>query len=146
MISDFSPDCKTKFKMDCTSFLDFGKTEGDSDDTESPSVSPEYDIVFTSPPFYNYEIYSSEPTQSITGMKSCEEWITKFMMPYLDKCWSLLKFGGILCLYINDVFGAKYVNSVLNYIKFKYGQGCSEYQVFSGSKSRPQKFYVWKKV
>ena len=52
----------------------------------------EYDMVFTSPPYYNKEIYGLEKS------KSKEEWDEKFYKPVFKKTWDGLKNGGVYCL------------------------------------------------
>lgn len=54
-----------------------------------------YDMVFTSPPYYNKELYGSE-SQS----QSEEEWNTRFYIPIFRKTWDNLSKGGHYCLNI----------------------------------------------
>ena len=96
----------TYYSVFSTSFLDFDTTEHES----------RYDLVFTSPPYYNYEIYSSAPGQSILGKRNVSEWINGFLLPYLEKAWTLLQEGGHLVLYISDVNGARYVEDMFNFV------------------------------
>jgi hypothetical protein len=53
----------------------------------------DYDMVFTSPPYYNKEIYGGN---SIYETK--EEWDKKFYIPLFKKTWDNLKVGGFYCL------------------------------------------------
>lgn len=53
----------------------------------------EYDMVFTSPPFYNKEIYGGKDTY-----KTKEEWDENFYVPIFQKTWTHLKTGGTYCL------------------------------------------------
>jgi 16S rRNA G966 N2-methylase RsmD len=76
----------------------------------------QYDTVFTSPPFFDYEIYSEDEKQSITGRTTLQEWMTGFLYPYIAKAWSLLIPGGILGLYISDTRSGKYVENMYNYV------------------------------
>jgi hypothetical protein len=55
----------------------------------------EYDMVFTSPPYYNKELYGSEGVA-----KSEEEWDTQFYTPIFKKTWTHLLKGGHYCLNI----------------------------------------------
>jgi len=75
-----------------------------------------YDTVFTSPPFFDYEIYSDDPKQSITGNPSVDTWLTNFFYPYLKKAWSALARGGYMVLYISDVPSGKFVNHMFRYV------------------------------
>jgi hypothetical protein len=62
-----------------------------------------YDIALTSPPYYNLEIYSDEPTQSISSsaLDGYQEWLNKFLKPVIQgiirlgvkySCWSVKNF------------------------------------------------------
>lgn len=56
----------------------------------------EYDMILTSPPYYNLEIYSDEDTQS-HKYGTYEEWVDKFLRPVIVKCVSKLVSGGKSC-------------------------------------------------
>lgn len=75
-----------------------------------------YDTVFTSPPYFNWEVYSNEPGQSISGRSTVEEWTTGFLYPYLQKAWSGLCNGGHMLLYISDVRTGRYVANMSRYV------------------------------
>jgi predicted RNA methylase len=62
-----------------------------------------YDIALTSPPYYNLEIYSDEPTQSITSsaLDGYQAWLNTFLSPVIQgvirlgvkySCWSVKNF------------------------------------------------------
>lgn len=61
-----------------------------------------YDLVFTSPPFFDREIYSEEKTQSMYQVTSVQQWLQTFMYPLLEVCSKHLSPGGFLALSIND--------------------------------------------
>jgi len=80
-------------------------------------IIPEtYDTVFTSPPFYDYEIYSSDPRQSIVGKTDVTSWMNTFFKPYLDKAWSALARNGYFILYISDIGKDRFVQDMFNHI------------------------------
>ena len=65
--------------------------------------STTYDIALTSPPYYNLEIYSDEPTQSIasSALDGYQAWLNKFLKPVIQgiirlgvkySCWSVKNF------------------------------------------------------
>jgi hypothetical protein len=59
----------------------------------------EYDLVLTSPPYYNIELYSA------TKEQSNEEWDNKFYIPIFKTTFEHLKKGGYYCLNIpSDVY------------------------------------------
>ena len=54
-----------------------------------------YDMVFTSPPYYNIEIYRGDTSKSTK-----EEWNTGFYKPLFDKTWENMQRPGFYCLNI----------------------------------------------
>lgn len=56
--------------------------------------SIDYDMVFTSPPYYNKEIYGG----NTHDYKTKEDWDDKFYKPVFKKTWDGLKNGGYYCL------------------------------------------------
>lgn len=54
-----------------------------------------FDVVVTSPPFFDYEVYSeTNPTY--------RDWIRDFYMPYTKKALECLRIGGYMALHIDD--------------------------------------------
>lgn len=76
----------------------------------------QYDMVFTSPPFFDYEVYSSDPRQSINGRTTVESWTRDFLLPYVTRAWHSLIINGIFALYISDVRSGKYVYNMWKHI------------------------------
>ncbi len=69
------------------------------------SPYPEYfDTVFTSPPYFNVEHYSSDTTQSFKRYKSVEMWSEKFLHTVLRNIYPAVQKGGIIAINIADVF------------------------------------------
>ena len=58
----------------------------------------EVDLCFTSPPYYDWEKYSEEDTQSYKKYPTRDEWLNGFLLETIDKCHYGLKPGGILAL------------------------------------------------
>lgn len=58
-----------------------------------------YDMVFTSPPYYNIEIYRGD-TSTSTSIKTKEEWNTGFYKPLFQKTWENMQTPGYYCLNI----------------------------------------------
>lgn len=87
------------------------------DDFLKVEIKPEsYDTVFTSPPYYDYEIYSEDIKQSIQGRPTLARWMNDFFYPYLKKAWNALVKGGYFAIYINDTKNNKYVLDMYQFI------------------------------
>lgn len=71
---------------------------------ESDEKSKSYDIVLTSPPYFAYEVYDEGEGQSVTKFPEYDEWVTNMYRPYLTKAYTYLKTGGIIIIYIEDIF------------------------------------------
>lgn len=56
-----------------------------------------YDMVFTSPPYYNIEIYGDEPPY-----KTKDEWDKLFYKPLIERTYEYLQPNGVFCLNVND--------------------------------------------
>lgn len=75
-----------------------------------------YDTVFTSPPFFDYEIYSNDPEQSITNRTDLQSWLTDFFYPYLRKAWAALASNGYMILYTADIGSNRYTQNMFRFI------------------------------
>ena len=58
----------------------------------------EVDLCFTSPPYFDWEKYSEEDTQSFKKYPTTKEWIDGFLLNTIDRCHYGLKPGGILAM------------------------------------------------
>jgi len=86
-----------------TSFLNKDKTKAThfelyfQDALTVDYTSMIYDMVFTSPPYYNKELYKETDT-TWNKKKTLEEWNETFYRPLFMKTWASLQTGGIYCL------------------------------------------------
>ena len=68
----------------------------------------EFDMVFTSPPYFHLERYADDETQSWKRYgKDIDVWLGDFLFPVLEKCWNSLKDGGTMIINIADVYASK---------------------------------------
>lgn len=68
-----------------------------------------FDLVFTSPPYYNTEMYSQEETQSWKKYPKYQQWVDGFLRPLIINSYRALKKGGNLMLNIyGKVNGGEY--------------------------------------
>jgi hypothetical protein len=124
MVRDLEGLTKTKFELYFQDALtmDYSKLE--------------YDMVFTSPPYYNIEIYTG------SVIKDKEEWNDSFYTPLFSVTWKHLQRGGYYCLNVPvevykavclPLFGGAKTRIPLKKTKRTEGEKYKEY------------IYVWKK-
>jgi hypothetical protein len=103
-----SDPCQTTFKSLQSILLDLpketrtrafisNKTGEDYLDELLEKGYEQFDMIITSPPYYNLEIYSSEETQSLNTHPSWENWLTEWLEPLIHRCLLLLKKNGTSC-------------------------------------------------
>jgi 16S rRNA G966 N2-methylase RsmD len=108
-----------------------------------------FDIVFTSPPFFDLEIYEQTNSQSITKFNTLDKWLNGFLFPSITKSYKTLSINGYLVLYISDYQKYKFVKRMKEFIKtdlpgFKYLGAL--YWTYKEIKFISQPIFVWKKI
>lgn len=84
-----------------------------------------FDTIFTSPPYFDTERYSTDPNQSWVRYKKFDDWNTGFLHTTLDKIIPTLKKDGILAINIADVYSSPdkgyfdIVNSMNDFLESK---------------------------
>ena len=67
-----------------------------------------FDMIFTSPPYFNVEQYSTDESQSYKRYGSdIDLWLKDFLFATIDKCWNSLVDGGTMIINISDIFKNK---------------------------------------
>ena len=77
-----------------------------AEDVDLSKYESFFDLVFTSPPYFNVERYSYDKTQSWVRYKDIESWNELFLHKALKNIWKTLKPGGYLLVNISDVNAA----------------------------------------
>jgi 16S rRNA G966 N2-methylase RsmD len=85
-----------------------------SDIAENSSIYPNrtYDMVFTSPPYFNIERYTQETNQSFKKYKKIDVWLNEFLYVALENSWNHLNSGGHLIINISDVYSNHTINKI----------------------------------
>jgi hypothetical protein len=104
-----------------------------------------YDLVFTSPPFFNIEIYKKDQLQS-SKYEDEREWFEKFLKVSIKKAVSLLIPNGILALSINQKKNNRYIYWMLDYVKKEIEVNFLGVISYCNSDFiNPQPIFIWKK-
>lgn len=69
---------------------------------EDKDITGEFDIALTSPPYYDTEHYSDEPTNSLNRYKSFEDWVEGFYTPLIVSTMNLIKADGVFILNVGS--------------------------------------------
>jgi hypothetical protein len=103
-----------------------------------------FDLVFSSPPFFDVEIYSKNEGDSMTNYSTGDSWYNNFLMPSIKKANENLEIGGNLVLYIGEGKTYKYLDKmVADVSKFMDYRG--KFFYYYDDKFIAKRFFVWKK-
>lgn len=64
----------------------------------------QFDLIFTSPPYFDHEVYASSLQSISSYSNSSEYWLVYFLFVVLIKYIPYLSVEGTLCLYIQDIY------------------------------------------
>lgn len=113
----------------------------------SLDLTQTFDMVFTSPPYFDLEVYSDADTQSISSFQTSNEWVNRFLLTAVLKAWSVLEVHGHMVLHIADYRNHKYVEAMNLFIQWKC-EGALFLGVVGavGMQGSPKPLWVWKKM
>lgn len=103
-----------------------------------------YDMIITSPPFFNMEKYANDPEQSHVRYKSYEEWKRRFLYPLLRKCYLILESGGKMIIYVNNIKGHSIFEDTKFYMSNMKNLNYDGFITWQNTKY-PKKLMVWSK-
>ena len=76
------------------------------------SYNDEFDLIFTSPPYFDVERYTRDDNQSWRRYKKFNNWLENFLFETLENSWSHLKVNGHMIINISDVYCHHTVNEI----------------------------------
>ena len=101
---------KKESKSERSSQIYYEKFEDWIDTDDAAQYFGKTDLVITSPPYFNAELYNSEnENQSANSFKTYPEWREKFYRKLVQGAFDLLKPGGTFVLNIANVSSAEYL-------------------------------------
>ncbi|KKN07035.1 hypothetical protein LCGC14_1071140 [marine sediment metagenome] len=68
-----------------------------------PGLNDKYDLIFTSPPFFNTEIYNEDKSQSSSKFDKYNAWLNNFLFKIVDESYRLLNDSGHLALNVKNL-------------------------------------------
>ena len=77
------------------------------------SLDDKYDMVFTSPPYFDKEIYSEDGSQCYNIFKTYDQWFNMWLMPMIRRSVELLKDDGLLVLSLGKTASGRDINKDL---------------------------------
>lgn len=113
---------------------------------EAPMPKQLYDLVLTSPPFFETEVYNEESsTQSLNMYPDAQQWKELFLLYSILKAWTKLKVGGYIALYIADTRTMSVVDDILTVMRGTESKYLGVVGVVGDAgKSRP--VWIWRKT
>lgn len=88
-----------------------------SEDYCPPELHGQVDVAFSSPPYFNLEAYSTDPTQSHVKFPNASLWLDGFLMQTFENVRTLLKPGGYIGLNMIDFDSTKIVGGALDRLR-----------------------------
>ncbi len=73
-----------------------------------------FDFIFTSPPFYTYEIYTEEQKKD-KNLANIRDWLENFLFIVLRKSYEMLSDDGNLLMYIEDKPDYRFIPEFIEY-------------------------------
>jgi len=86
---------------------------------ESQIESQQFDLVFTSPPYFDKEMYSDDHTQSYVRFPTYEQWADGFLFTLISNSYCALKNGGYFAI---NVAGKEIIRDTLQYATNLFGE------------------------
>lgn len=84
---------------------------------EKVKIYKKFDLMFSSPPYFDFEKYTKDNSQSYIQYSSVDEWLNKFIYVSVLKIYSLLEINGHMCINISDTGKFPYVYKILKFIE-----------------------------
>ena len=79
----------------------------DRAENEEIIIDEEFDLVFTSPPYFDKEKYDEGDEQSYKMYKKFDDWMENFLFKAIELRTAPLKIGGYLAINISDIYTRK---------------------------------------
>ncbi len=104
-----------------------------------------YDLIMTSPPYFNFEIYSCDENQSIMRYPDFEDWYKNFLIFSITKSIKYLENNGYLVININNLNNVKIVERMIEDVSklLKFCGTIGYANEKNGNPNNPQGMFVF---
>lgn len=75
------------------------------------------DLIFTSPPYFDYEIYNTNDKKQSSRFNNERKWFDNFLKVALEKVWGVLEKNGIMAINIHQHKGENFIYWMIDYCK-----------------------------
>jgi 16S rRNA G966 N2-methylase RsmD len=107
-------------------------------------IDKNFDLIFTSPPYFDLEIYAKNNKQS-SKYNNENIWFNNFLKVALNKCWNVLIKGGYMAININQKYKENYVEKMISFVNIELKDSLF-LGVISYTLKNPQPIFIWKKI
>ena len=111
-----------------------------------------YDLILTSPPYFNLEVYNENDVNQSIQNRDLNAWFDDFLIASLNKAWDVLDRGGHMVIIINDLPNeVKYTELMIQVFNDLHDDaiwdGVISYtQLADGKPRQPQPAWIWTKM
>lgn len=122
---------------------------------ETAIVEGVFDLVFTSPPYFSSEVYSTDANNQNSHDDDVQTWLCRFMFPALRNAWAHIADGGHMLIALGDAWDERgvpipYTECVNLHIGATLPSsvyvGCIAFRYPYRKRSRVNPVWVWKKT
>jgi len=78
-----------------------------------------FDLLYTSPPYFDYELYNMKFTESIQNFQTEDLWLHNFLFVAITKSLARIKIGGHLVIYLSQKIGKTYTEKFITWAKWQ---------------------------
>ena len=82
-----------------------------------PMPKETFDVAFTSPPFFDLEIYANDKTQSTQMYTQVSQWMDGFLFPLLTRLSACLSHNGVLAIHMKDTYKTRICGFMLQFVE-----------------------------
>jgi 16S rRNA G966 N2-methylase RsmD len=106
-----------------------------------------FDLIFTSPPYFDFEVYSKGAKQSINNNNTEQKWFDNFLKVALNKTWNLLSHSGYAVIIINHNNNKQtYIYQMINHMNsLKDSKYCGPIYYGNENSKYVQPMWIWHK-